>query len=98
MNCFKESIGQTEQYQLYGQKNRTQKDTTSIFLRSIFLPKQVFSSCIDVIGFHPARIQACSRGLSECDTSGCGAQEVLHPDRDASYVHVSAILSGWKER
>ncbi len=26
--------------------------------------------CGDVLGFYPARIQACSRRLSECDTSG----------------------------
>jgi hypothetical protein len=45
---------------LDGQKNRTQKDIAPIFLRSIFLPYQVFFS-FDVIGFHPVRIQAYSR-------------------------------------
>ena len=28
---------------------------------------------------------------------GWVAQEVLHPDGDASHMHVSAILSGWDE-
>jgi hypothetical protein len=51
----------------------------------------------DVIGYHPVRIPACSRTLSECDTFGCGANEVLHPEGDASHMHVSAILSGWEE-
>jgi hypothetical protein len=56
-----------------------------------------FLFCIDVIGFYPVRIPACSRRLSECDTSGLGAQKVLHPDRDASPMHVSVILSAREE-
>ena len=76
--------GWTKQVYLYRQKHRTQKDTSLIFLRSIFLPYQRFYYALmappkngnhdwhstDVIGFHPVRIQACSRRLSECDTSG----------------------------
>ena len=51
----------------------------------------------DFVGFYPVGIEACSRRLSECDTSGLSTHGVLHPDRDASHTHVSAILSGWKE-
>jgi hypothetical protein len=47
-NChfhhFKVSLGRTKKYHLYGQKDRTQKDTRLIFLRSMFLPNQDFCS------------------------------------------------------
>jgi hypothetical protein len=32
----------TQRFQVYGQKNRTQKDTSLIYLRSMFLPNPGF--------------------------------------------------------